>query len=164
MNAQVLGGERPDWWRGWHLRWPLTRPGESRGLTSVCFITWGLMVLFCSHSPLTTWSRLSELETVLCIYCTHFVCLYLLTVNFENIALSMIANFSNNKVLLFVLRRTMNKLVATLCLMGVLAGSIQGKSSKKGLCIPPGTNFHCGDLAAFDNVRYLFSICDDDFL
>ena len=55
----------------------------------------------------------------------------------------------------------MNKLVATLCLIGVLLGSIQGKSSKKGLCIPPGTNFHCGDLAAFDNVRYPFSICDN---
>ena len=76
----------------------------------------------------------------------------------------MIANFSNNKVLLFVLRRTMNKLVATLCLMGVLVGSIHGKSSKKGLCIPPGTNFHCGDLAAFDNVRYLFSIYEGVFL
>ena len=52
----------------------------------------------------------------------------------------------------------MNKLVAPICLMGMLLGGIQGKSSKKGLCIPPGTNFHCGDLAAFDNVRYLFSI------
>ena len=33
--------------------------------------------------------------------------------------------------------------------------SLNGKSSKKGLCIPPGTNFHCGDLAAFDDVRWL---------
>ena len=49
----------------------------------------------------------------------------------------------------------MNKLVAPICLLGILLGGIQGKSSKKGLCIPPGTNFHCGDLSAFDNVRYL---------
>ena len=27
------------------------------------------------------------------------------------------------------------------------------KSAKKGVCIPPGTNFHCGDLAAFTNAR-----------
>ena len=31
---------------------------------------------------------------------------------------------------------------------------LQGKSVKKGLCIPPGENFHCGDLAAFGNVRW----------
>ena len=49
----------------------------------------------------------------------------------------------------------MNKLVAVIFFIGISVGSIQGKSSKKGLCIPPGTNFHCGDLAAFDNVRYL---------
>ena len=49
----------------------------------------------------------------------------------------------------------MNKLVAVIFFFGISVGSIRGKSSKKGLCIPPGTNFHCGDLAAFDNVRYL---------
>ena len=29
----------------------------------------------------------------------------------------------------------------------------KSKSAKKGVCIPPGTNFHCGDLAAFNNIR-----------
>ena len=33
--------------------------------------------------------------------------------------------------------------------------TLQGKSSKKGLCIPPGENFHCGDLGAFKNVRWV---------
>ena len=33
--------------------------------------------------------------------------------------------------------------------------TLLGKSSKKGLCIPPGENFHCGDLAAFKNVRWV---------
>ena len=33
-------------------------------------------------------------------------------------------------------------------------GNITGKSDKKGVCIPPGEHFHCGDLAAFHNVRY----------
>ena len=49
----------------------------------------------------------------------------------------------------------MNKLPAILCFIGIYLESSQAKSTKKGLCIPPGTNFHCGDLAAFDNVRYL---------
>ena len=31
--------------------------------------------------------------------------------------------------------------------------SCEGGSSKKGVCIPPGTNFHCGDLSAFNNIR-----------
>ena len=35
---------------------------------------------------------------------------------------------------------------------------LQGRSSKKGLCIPPGENFHCGDLAAFKNVRCVFIV------
>ena len=35
-----------------------------------------------------------------------------------------------------------------------LLSPVLGSSSKKGLCIPPGDNFHCGDLAAFTNVRY----------
>ena len=34
------------------------------------------------------------------------------------------------------------------CLVCTLYGS-----PKKGLCIPPGDNFHCGDIEAFDNVR-----------
>ena len=38
-------------------------------------------------------------------------------------------------------------------LMSCLVWCVQGKSAKKGLCIPPGKNFHCGDLAAFSNVR-----------
>ena len=49
----------------------------------------------------------------------------------------------------------MNKLVAIIFFLGIFVGIIQGKSSKKGLCIPPGTNFHCGDLAAFDNVSFV---------
>ena len=52
----------------------------------------------------------------------------------------------------------MNKLVAIIFFVGIFVGIIQGKSSKKGLCIPPGTNFHCGDLAAFDNVRFVKGI------
>ena len=44
-------------------------------------------------------------------------------------------------------------------LLGILTGFIEGKSKKKGLCIPPGTNFHCGDLAAFNNVRYIDIFC-----
>merc|ERR1712110_562824 len=59
----------------------------------------------------------------------------------------------------FISRRatTMNKLVAAIFFFGISVGSIRGKSSKKGLCIPPGTNFHCGDLAAFDNVSWWYN-------
>ena len=32
--------------------------------------------------------------------------------------------------------------------------AFQAKSGKKGLCIPPGTNFHCRDLSAFTDARY----------
>ena len=41
------------------------------------------------------------------------------------------------------------------CLLIVFLSVItcEGGSSKKGVCIPPGTNFHCGDLAAFNNTR-----------
>ena len=39
-------------------------------------------------------------------------------------------------------------------LLSCLVSGLQGKSVKKGLCIPPGENFHCGDLAAFSNVRW----------
>ena len=35
-----------------------------------------------------------------------------------------------------------------------LVSTVYG-SAKKGLCIPPGTNFHCGDLAAFHNARWV---------
>ena len=35
---------------------------------------------------------------------------------------------------------------------------IEAKSSKKGVCIPPGTKFHCGDLAQFHNARYIFEV------
>jgi len=42
-------------------------------------------------------------------------------------------------------------------LLGILTGFIEGKSKKKGLCIPPGTNFHCGDLAAFNNVSWWYN-------
>ena len=42
-------------------------------------------------------------------------------------------------------------------LLSCLVSSLQGKSVKKGLCIPPGENFHCGDLAAFRNVRLGFT-------
>ena len=33
---------------------------------------------------------------------------------------------------------------------------IEAKSSKKGVCIPPGTNFHCRDLAQLHNARYIY--------
>ena len=90
---------------------------------------------------------------------TLFICIYWLCTLKTFCMIGMITIFSNNKALLIILRSTMNKLVAPICLLGILLGGIQGKSSKKGLCIPPGTNFHCGDLSAFDNVRYyLFSI------
>jgi len=32
-----------------------------------------------------------------------------------------------------------------------------GKSVKKGLCIPPGEDFHCGDLHAFSNVSWWYN-------
>ena len=48
-------------------------------------------------------------------------------------------------------------LKSSLVVFSVL-GTLNGKSPKKGLCIPPGENFHCGDLAAFNNVRLGF-IC-----
>ena len=37
--------------------------------------------------------------------------------------------------------------------LAILVHFCESKSAKKGVCIPPGTNFHCGDLAAFNNVR-----------
>ena len=40
-------------------------------------------------------------------------------------------------------------------LLALLMLKIEAKSSKKGVCIPPGTNFHCGDLAKFHNARYI---------
>ena len=30
-------------------------------------------------------------------------------------------------------------------------------SGKKGLCIPPGKNFHCGDLEAFSRVSWWYN-------
>ena len=44
---------------------------------------------------------------------------------------------------------------SALLFFSLLVTTLQGKSSKKGLCIPPGDNFHCGDLAAFTNVRWV---------
>jgi len=38
------------------------------------------------------------------------------------------------------------------CLVCTLYGS-----PKKGLCIPPGDNFHCGDIEAFDNVSWWYN-------
>ena len=35
----------------------------------------------------------------------------------------------------------------------LLVTAVKTQSSKKGVCVPPGTNFHCGDLAPFTNVR-----------
>ena len=37
----------------------------------------------------------------------------------------------------------------------LLVTAVRTQSSKKGVCVPPGTNFHCGDLAPFTNVRYI---------
>jgi len=33
----------------------------------------------------------------------------------------------------------------------------EAKSAKKGVCIPPGTSFQCGDLAAFSNVSWWYN-------
>merc|ERR1712241_486130 len=38
-----------------------------------------------------------------------------------------------------------------------LVTRLEGKSAKKGLCIPPGDNFHCGDLGAFNNVSWWYN-------
>lgn len=37
----------------------------------------------------------------------------------------------------------------------LILGAVKAQSPKKGLCVPPGTNFHCGDLSPFTNVRYI---------
>ena len=41
-----------------------------------------------------------------------------------------------------------------LCVLVHIARVVEAKSSKKGVCIPPGEKFHCGDLAALHNVRW----------
>ena len=41
---------------------------------------------------------------------------------------------------------------SALLLLPLLTG-VMAVSSKKGVCVPPGTNFHCGDLSPFTNVR-----------
>jgi len=35
--------------------------------------------------------------------------------------------------------------------------AFQAKSGKKGLCIPPGTNFHCRDLSAFTDASWWYN-------
>jgi len=49
-------------------------------------------------------------------------------------------------------------LVLALFLLSAV-GSCQGanRSKKKGLCIPPGENFHCGDLEAFPRVSWWYN-------
>jgi len=42
-------------------------------------------------------------------------------------------------------------------LVSCLLSPAFGSSSKKGLCIPPGDNFHCGDIAAFTNVSWWYN-------
>jgi len=42
-------------------------------------------------------------------------------------------------------------------LLFCFVNTLRGRSSKKGLCIPPGENFHCGDLAAFKNVSWWYN-------
>jgi len=44
----------------------------------------------------------------------------------------------------------------TLPLLSILS-LVSTRSSKKGLCVPPGTNFHCGDLAPFTNVSWWYN-------
>ena len=39
----------------------------------------------------------------------------------------------------------------------VLSNSTSKVSKKKGLCIPPGKNFHCGDLEAFSHVSWWYN-------
>jgi len=48
---------------------------------------------------------------------------------------------------------------APLLLLVVVVGSVAGEepSFKKGLCIPPGENFHCGDLAAFSRASWWYN-------
>merc|ERR1711936_195826 len=38
-----------------------------------------------------------------------------------------------------------------------LSSSTSKASKKKGLCIPPGKNFHCGDLEAFSHVSWWYN-------
>jgi len=38
-----------------------------------------------------------------------------------------------------------------------LVSTVSGLSGKKGLCVPPGDNFHCGDIAAFNNVSWWYN-------
>jgi len=44
-----------------------------------------------------------------------------------------------------------------LFILSLLNTSTFSKSAKKGLCIPPGENFHCGDLSAFSNVSWWYN-------
>jgi len=48
-------------------------------------------------------------------------------------------------------------ILKSILLLLSLVTILEGKSSKKGLCIPPGDNFHCGDLAAFNNVSWWYN-------
>ena len=50
----------------------------------------------------------------------------------------------------------MRRPIFTLILASSLFILNDAKSAKKGVCIPPGENFFCGDLAAFKNVRYVY--------
>jgi len=48
--------------------------------------------------------------------------------------------------------------ILSLVLVGVaLSSSTNRVSKKKGLCIPPGKNFHCGDLEAFSHVSWWYN-------
>merc|ERR1712179_321046 len=48
--------------------------------------------------------------------------------------------------------------IFSLVLVGVALSSSTSKASKKkGLCIPPGKNFHCGDLEAFSHVSWWYN-------
>jgi len=50
------------------------------------------------------------------------------------------------------------KLVSALFLSAVVSSCLGAKpSEKKGLCIPPGENFHCGDLEAFPRVSWWYN-------
>ena len=61
-----------------------------------------------------------------------------------------------DKNLEYIIKQIMKRKYTTflLCVLVHIARVVEAKSSKKGVCIPPGEKFHCGDLAALHNVRW----------
>ena len=50
---------------------------------------------------------------------------------------------------------------ACLFILYISLNICEGGSTKKGVCIPPGTNFHCGDLAALSNIRRVYILAGE---